>query len=154
MYHFTPEDIDLVNKAHDHFAALKVPNDDLSPDTFPIPDSSTLYNALKTTAEEINHGLGFRILRGLPVDDWSRTKQIAVFAGLSSYIGERRLKQGPKNIVHLRDITSLDADKRPAIVVKGQTSGNQGGWDACHVDISVPQRRQCRHCRPLDPRSR
>lgn len=42
------------------------------------------------------------MLRGLPVKEWDRTKQIAIFAGVSSYIGEKRIKQGKQNIVHLR----------------------------------------------------
>ncbi|ODN75600.1 hypothetical protein L202_06719 [Cryptococcus amylolentus CBS 6039] len=125
LYKFTPEDISLINKAHDHFISLNLHKDLISPSTFPIPEDSTLYKALRHAEHEINHGLGLRVLRGLPVDEWTREKQLAVFAGVSSYISEKRIKQGLQNVVHLRDITNLDVDKRPAITVKGQTSGNQ-----------------------------
>ncbi|RSH86306.1 uncharacterized protein EHS24_004548 [Apiotrichum porosum] len=124
-YNFTTEDINVLNAAYDHFVSLKVSNDSISRETFPIPADSGLFKQLQETDKEIKSGLGFRVLRGLPVDDWERIKQIVIFAGISSYVGGRRIKQGPKNIVHLRDITQLEADKRPAIVVKGQTSGNQ-----------------------------
>lgn len=56
------------------------------------------------------------MLRGLPVDEWTREKQIIVFAGVASYLGdETRQRQGDRNITHLRDITHLTADDRPAI---------------------------------------
>jgi len=65
-------------------------------------------------------------LRGLPVNDWTREEQIIAFAGLAAWIGNKRLTQGGQTaIVHLRDITALAPGDRPAIVVKGQTSGNQ-----------------------------
>lgn len=95
--------------------SLKVSNESISRETFPIPADSGLFKQLQETDKEIKSGLGFRVLRGLPVDDWERIKQIVIFAGISSYVGGRRIKQGPKNIVHLRDITQLEADKRPAI---------------------------------------
>ncbi|WWD19990.1 hypothetical protein CI109_104463 [Kwoniella shandongensis] len=125
LYRFTREDIDLLHKAYDHFVSLKLHNNEIKQATFPIPEGSALRKALAHAAEEIGTGLGFRVLRGLPVDDWDRKKQIAIFAGISSYISDKRIKQGTQNIVHLRDITDLPEDKRPAITVKGQTSGNQ-----------------------------
>lgn len=53
--------------------------------------------------------------------------QIIAFAGFSSYIGDEGFRQQgtPKAIIHLRDLTKLDPGSRPAIVVKGQTAGNQ-----------------------------
>jgi len=133
LYRFTPEDITLLNAAYDHFVSLKLSNNDISKETFPIPADSGLYKALEEAVHEIKHGLGLRVLRGLPVDEWTRAKQIAIFAGVTSYIGPRRIKQGNQVIVHLRDITNLPEDTRPPIVVKGQTSGNQ----VFHNDGSV-----------------
>ncbi|KAL1408105.1 hypothetical protein Q8F55_004908 [Vanrija albida] len=126
LYTFTSGDIALLDAAYEHFAALKVHKNEISRATFPLPPGSGLYAALREVTREINHGLGFRVLRGLPVDSWPREKQVTVFAGISAYLGDgARQPQGDKNITHLRDITSLPADIRPAIVVKGQTSGNQ-----------------------------
>ncbi|KAL1405592.1 hypothetical protein Q8F55_009231 [Vanrija albida] len=128
LYTFTAEDVALLNKAYDHFAALNVHNNEIARATFPIPAESKLYAELQNVTHEINHGVGLRVLRGLPVDEWERNKQIVIFAGISAYLGsETRQRQGvsDNNITHLRDITHLAADDRPAIVVKGQTSGNQ-----------------------------
>ncbi|WVF66484.1 hypothetical protein IAT40_001224 [Kwoniella sp. CBS 6097] len=125
LYKFTEEDVSLLNKAYDHFVSLSIPNNKIERATFPIPSDSKLFQALAKASQEIKTGLGFRVLRGLPVDDWERKKQIVIFAGIAAYIGSRRIKQGTQNIVHLRDITNLEVDKRPVISVKGQTSGNQ-----------------------------
>jgi hypothetical protein len=102
LYQFTEVDIRHLNAAYDHFASLGLPNNDISRDTFPISEESELYKALEKAADEINHGLGLRVLRGLPVDSWTRAKQLVVFAGVSAYIGGRRIKQGKQNVVHLR----------------------------------------------------
>jgi hypothetical protein len=62
-----------------------------------------LYKALEKAVQEIQYGLGLRVLRGLPVAEWTREKQLAIFGGISSYIGDKRLKQqGVQSVVHLR----------------------------------------------------
>ncbi|WRT70445.1 uncharacterized protein IL334_007443 [Kwoniella shivajii] len=125
LYRFTEEDVKLVNKAYEHFESLSVSNNEITQKTFPIAADSTLCRVLNETTQELNSGLGFRVLRGLPVGSWTRAKQISVFAGLSSYVNPKRIANNGSNIVHLRDITNVEADKRPAISVKGQTNGNQ-----------------------------
>ncbi|OCF39914.1 taurine catabolism dioxygenase TauD [Kwoniella heveanensis CBS 569] len=102
LYKFTDEDVSLLNGAYDHFTSLSLPNNKIDRNTFPIPVESELFKALAHATQEIKTGLGFRVLRGLPVDDWDRKKQIVVFAGIAAYIGSRRIKQGTQNIVHLR----------------------------------------------------
>lgn len=56
---------------------------------------------------------------------YNRKEQLVSFLGIGSYLGRRKNQGANRGIVHLRDITNLAADKRPAIVVKGQTGGNQ-----------------------------
>jgi hypothetical protein len=95
-------DIRHINAAYDHFVSLNLPNNVIARDTYPISEESELYKALEKARQEINHGLGLRVLRGLPVDSWTRARQLVVFAGISAYIGGRRIKQGKQNVVHLR----------------------------------------------------
>lgn len=132
LYRFTPDDIAEIETAYTHFKSLDLPFNAINHTTFPIPTGSGLFKALKDAEQKVKYGLGLTVLRGLPVREWERTKQIAIFAGVSSYIGAQRIKQGKQNIVHLRyvsarrdrrsltiltsrDITNLDVDKRPAI---------------------------------------
>ena len=108
MYRFTSADIAILNAAYDHFVSLDLPggNNAVSVDTFPIPSDTPLYAALKRAEAEIKSGLGFRVLRGLPVDDWGRNKQLVIFAGVSAYIGKVRLPKGKDYITHLRQVES------------------------------------------------
>nr|XP_018260635.1 uncharacterized protein I303_06350 [Kwoniella dejecticola CBS 10117]OBR82793.1 hypothetical protein I303_06350 [Kwoniella dejecticola CBS 10117] len=112
LYTFTEEDVSLINKAYEHFQSLNITNNEIDQTTFPVPQHSALYKALVGITYELNHGLGLRVLRGLPVDEWTRSKQISVFAGISAYVSPRRIANNGNNIVHLR-------------FVKGQTNGNQ-----------------------------
>ncbi|KAL8290252.1 hypothetical protein RQP46_003191 [Phenoliferia psychrophenolica] len=123
LHVFTAAEVEEVQAAVDHFLSLRLPFSAVSQETFPL---STLEAVLHQAVLEIHQGLGFRLLRGLPVDKWDRKSQIIAYAGISSYIGSERFRQpGATAIHHLRDITKMDASLRPAIVVKGQTSGNQ-----------------------------
>ncbi|KAL8290635.1 hypothetical protein RQP46_002893 [Phenoliferia psychrophenolica] len=122
--HVFPEaEVAEVQGAIDHFLALGLPFSAISQETFPL---STLKSALEKAVIDIHQGLGLRVFRGLPVAKWDRRSQIIAFAGISSYIGPERFRQGPSAaIAHLRDLTGRDPGSRPAIVVKGQTAGNQ-----------------------------
>jgi hypothetical protein len=95
-----------IEAAYSHFSSLEVPFNSIDTTTFPIPTDSGLFKALKDAEQKVKFGLGLTVLRGLPVRRWERTKQIAIFAGISSYIGAKRIKQGKQNIVHLRHVVS------------------------------------------------
>nr|XP_019010100.1 uncharacterized protein I206_04568 [Kwoniella pini CBS 10737]OCF48881.1 hypothetical protein I206_04568 [Kwoniella pini CBS 10737] len=107
LYVFSEEDVELVNKAYDHFQSLNITNNEIDQMTFPVPEDSSLYKALKGIPYELNHGLGLRVLRGLPVDEWTRSKQISVFAGISAYVSPRRIANNGNNIVHLRWLSKV-----------------------------------------------
>lgn len=102
VYHFTAEDIGVIEGAYRHFESLALSNNEISRETFPIPPDSALFKALAATRDQINNGIGLRVLRGLPVDEWERAKQLVIFAGISAYVGTARIKQGTQNVVHLR----------------------------------------------------
>lgn len=123
LYQIPPEDEAEVDSGLAHFKASGLTYDDIVPDTFPLGKFGI---RLRQFAAKIHDGLGFVIIRGLQPSKWTREDQIAVYTGISSYIGATRLKQQDnKAIVHLRDLTRYRADQRPAITLKGQTNGNQ-----------------------------
>jgi len=122
LHQFTAEEIADVQQAAAHFDGLKLPYSAITQETFPL---SVLKPTLAKVVEEIHHGLGLRILRGLPVQTWDRHTQIIVFAGISAYIGRRLKQQSTSAIIHLRDLTQFDPKERPRIVLKGQTNANQ-----------------------------
>lgn len=123
LHVFTPEEQDDVDKAIKHFLSLDLPYSAISQETFPL---TILRPVLHQAVLDIHQGLGLRVFRGLPIAKYDRKSQIIAFAGISAYIGPERFRQGPSAaIAHLRDLTQLDPGNRPAIVVKGQTAGNQ-----------------------------
>ncbi|KAK4703941.1 hypothetical protein P7C70_g2278, partial [Phenoliferia sp. Uapishka_3] len=123
LHNFTAEEIADIDNAITHFLSLDLPFSSISKETFPL---TVLKPVLDQAVIDLHRGIGIRVFRGFPVANYDRKSQIIAFAGISSYIGPTRLRQGPSAaIAHLRDLTSLDPGERPAIVVKGQTAGNQ-----------------------------
>ena len=64
-------------------AASKKSIAEISPDTFPL---SELHTTLRDISNEIHNGHGFKIVRGLPVDDFTREENVIIYAGLSSHV--------------------------------------------------------------------
>lgn len=75
----------------------------VSPATFPLP---TLGPVLKDLAAEIFSGRGFFVLRTIPVDSYSRYDNVLIYAGVSSYIGDRGLQDRNGGVLsHIIDLT-------------------------------------------------
>nr|XP_019003193.1 uncharacterized protein I203_04230 [Kwoniella mangroviensis CBS 8507]OCF66654.1 hypothetical protein I203_04230 [Kwoniella mangroviensis CBS 8507] len=128
LYQFTDDDIKLINKAYDHFQSLSIANNEIDRTTFPIPTETNLHDVLTGVTHELNHGLGFRVLRGLPVDPWTRSKQISVFAGISAYVSPRRIASpSGDNITHLRWVlVSCKCTKLTGIIAVFHNDGSLG----------------------------
>lgn len=82
----------------------------ISRSTFPLP---TLGKALGDLSREIHTGRGFSVVRGIPVDSYSREDNVIIYAGVSSYIGSSRALQDANGGVlsHIEDLT-LSHDPR------------------------------------------
>lgn len=61
--------------------------DALSPDTFPLP---SLKAKLEAVAKEVHNGRGIAIIRNLDPSKYSFEDGIVIYAGIASYIGEKR----------------------------------------------------------------
>jgi hypothetical protein len=86
-----------------HTVGLNKPLGYLSQDTFPLPE---LGPALRELSHELHLSRGFFVLRTLPVEKYSREDNIIVYAGVSSYIGNRRAVQGSSDVLaHIKDLT-------------------------------------------------
>lgn len=62
----------------------------MSRELFPLP---TLGDKLKTLAKELTSGIGFFHLRGLDPQRYSNETNVALYLGISAYIGEKRGRQ-------------------------------------------------------------
>jgi Taurine catabolism dioxygenase TauD, TfdA family len=78
--------------------------------TFPLPN---LHGRLREQSRNIHFGRGFFVLRGIPVDKYSREENIIVYTGVSSHVADLRGRQEKRNaadgqtvvLAHIKDLT-------------------------------------------------
>lgn len=82
----------------------------MSQETFPLPN---LHHTLRQISKEIHLGHGFKVIRGVPVDQYSRQENVIIYAGISSHIAPIRGRQDnqyegkPADVVlaHIKDLS-------------------------------------------------
>jgi hypothetical protein len=80
--------------------------------TFPLPN---LNHTLRRVSYELHRGHGFKVVRGVPVDKYSREENIIIYAGISSHIAPIRARQDhqhegkPADVVlaHIKDLSQI-----------------------------------------------
>ena len=74
----------------------------LSPASFPLP---TLGPALRAILRELLEGRGFVLLRGLPVQQWSRERQALAYLGIGAWLGSFRSQNAKGHLLgHVKDL--------------------------------------------------
>jgi hypothetical protein len=74
----------------------------LSPASFPLP---TLGPVLRALLRELLEGHGFVLLRGLPVQKWSRERQALAYLGLGAWLGRFRSQNAKGHLLgHVKDL--------------------------------------------------
>ncbi|KAI9763861.1 MAG: hypothetical protein M1840_009045 [Geoglossum simile] len=103
-----PSHVRELEEAAEHFKGLNVPMEMLSSASFPLP---TLGLILSKLARQIHNGSGFFVVRGLNPDSYSHKTSMAMYVGMSSYIGETRGRQDEfgNMLLHLTDLGSAVA---------------------------------------------
>lgn len=78
----------------------------VSKSTFPLP---TLGPVLSGIAKELHTGRGFSVLRGIPVDSYSREDVVIIYGGVSSYVGDLRGMQDSNGgvLAHIKDLSGI-----------------------------------------------
>ena len=75
---------------------------DLTPSDFPLP---RLAARLAAVTQELLHGRGFVVLRGLPVERWGNRRSAVAFYGLGVHIGTPRMQNAQGHLLgHVRDL--------------------------------------------------
>lgn len=72
-----------------------------------------LHTVLREQSRTIHFGRGFFVLRGIPVDKYTREENLIVYTGVSSHVADLRGRQERKNAVegqtvvlsHIKDLT-------------------------------------------------
>jgi hypothetical protein len=84
----------------------------LTASTFPLPKLAPILGALR---EELLHGRGFALLRGLPIERYSTLELATIFMGLGGHLGSARSQNGRGHVlghVHDAGLRSTDPSVR------------------------------------------
>lgn len=78
------------------------PIERLAPASFPLP---TLGPVMRSLLAELLEGRGFVLLRGLPVERWTRQAQAIAYMGLGSWLGQARSQNAKGHLLgHVKDL--------------------------------------------------
>lgn len=100
-YELTPRDVEEIDLALRHTASANSDPARPVPSPFPLPHLGV---ALQTIRREVETGVGFHLIRGIPVERYSLAETEIIFRGIGLHLG-RPMPQSPKGeiINHVRD---------------------------------------------------
>ena len=103
---------DLESAAH-HYLSLDRDVGQITAADFPLP----LFGAhLEALREKLLGGIGFEVLRGLPVERYDRKLLATIFCGVGSHLGSARSQNAQGHILgHVRDTGASSADPNTRI---------------------------------------
>ncbi|WPH01853.1 Clavaminate synthase-like protein [Acrodontium crateriforme] len=110
-YVLTSSDLAEIDSALRRFKGLEISLGHITEKTFPLPN---LHSTLREILKEVHLGHGFKVIRGVPVDNYTREENIIIYAGLSSHVAPIRGRQDhqfnrkPADVVlaHIKDLSS------------------------------------------------
>ncbi|OJJ94662.1 hypothetical protein ASPACDRAFT_65038 [Aspergillus aculeatus ATCC 16872] len=109
-YQLSAENLKEVDAALQYFKSSNKPIGEVGPDTFPLPH---LRPILRDISDQVHNGHGFKVIRGLPVDNYTREENVIIYTGLSSHIAPIRGRQDNKwqgkpadvMLAHVKDLS-------------------------------------------------
>lgn len=101
----------------------------LTADAFPLP---TLGARLRALRDELLLGRGFALVRGMPVERWSRRDCALAFIGLGAHLGRARSQNAAGHLLgHVRDLGLSASD--PAVRIYQTHERQTFHTDSCDV---------------------
>src|SRR3954469_7461336 len=99
---FAARELDEIDGAVQAFRKSPQPLESLDAASFPLP---RLAPVLRQIHGELLEGRGFVLLRGLPVERWTRREQAIAYLGLGSYLGRARSQNAKGHLLgHVKDL--------------------------------------------------
>ncbi len=104
---------------------------DIRQEDFPLPGFSA---AIEQMRGELQDGLGFVQIRGMPVDRWTRAQSAAAYWGINTHVG-RALSQNAKGdlLGHIKDLGGDYSDPK----TRGYLTNARMGFHADQCDYVV-----------------
>jgi len=124
-----PVEIAELEHAAQSFLAKTKDIGEISKDKFPLPKFGAHLAKLKET---LIHGIGFELIRGLPIENYSREVAATIFCGVGAHLGSARSQNAKGHILgHVRDTGANAKDPNTRIY---QTAERQTfHTDSCDV---------------------
>ncbi|MEO1198416.1 MAG: TauD/TfdA family dioxygenase [Pseudomonadota bacterium] len=120
LVELSPEDIADLEQAAHHFLGLGRDIGEITKAEFPLRIFGDHLSELKT---KLLHGIGFEVLRGLPVERCSQEMAAAIFCGVGAHLGSARSQNAAGHILgHVRNIGADPNDANARIY---QTNARQ-----------------------------
>ena len=93
-----------IEQAAKDFAKTGLRIDQISPDSFVLPNYG---QELLKLRQELQHGLGFSLIRGLPTDTYSIEECCTIFCGIGSHLGKHRSQNALGHLLgHVKDVNA------------------------------------------------
>jgi len=117
----TPEQIAELEQAAQSFLATTGEIGEITKEKFPLPRFGAHLETLKGT---LINGIGFEVIRGLPVAKYSPQVAAAIFCGVGAHLGSARSQNAMGHILgHVRDVgaDAKDPNTRIYLTAERQT---------------------------------
>lgn len=117
---FGDAEIAEIEAAAECFLDAGIDLGEMSSEKFPLPTVGPILERLRN---DLQHGIGFGLLTGLPVDTFSIEMSCTIFCGVGSHLGSARSQNAKGHLLgHVKDVGSDLKDMRTRIY---QTSARQ-----------------------------
>lgn len=118
LHELDPRDIDELAGAAEHFLGLSRDIGDIDRASFALGSFANRLGALR---DKLLHGVGFELMRGLPVDRWSTETVAAVFCGIGAHLGCARSQNAEGHILgHVKDVGANAGDVNTRIYLTNE----------------------------------
>jgi hypothetical protein len=102
LLHLTPDEIAELEQAAHSFLAQTKEIGGITKEKFPLPTFGLHLTRLKQT---LINGIGFEVIRGLPVAQYSQEVAATIFCGIGAHLGSARSQNAMGHILgHVRDV--------------------------------------------------
>jgi hypothetical protein len=121
LVHLTGGEIAELERAAESFLAANAEIGEITKDKFPLPRFGAHLAKLK---DALIHGIGFEVIRGLPVAQYSQQFAATIFCGVGAHLGSARSQNAKGHILgHVRDVgaDARDPNTRIYLTAERQT---------------------------------
>ena len=87
IVHLSDADVADLERAADHYLTLDRDVGEITAEAFPL---ETFGSHLRELKDELLHGIGFEVIRGLPIESYDQLYAATVFCGIGAHIGSAR----------------------------------------------------------------